>query len=109
MLDILGEVVEQDVAQSPAQHDAEHRPGDEIIQQDRRQRALAAGGEAAGVTPADQYADDIGERIPADGEGADGDQHGIDGGEGQDIEHRAVIGAARDSGKAQCLASRGWQ
>ncbi len=54
MLEILGEVVEQDVAEPSAEHDAEHGPDDEIVEQVRRQRALAAGGEAAGVAPADQ-------------------------------------------------------
>ena len=38
----------------------------------------------ARIEPAEQNADDIGERVPADRERPDRDQHGIEGGERQD-------------------------
>ena len=72
-----------------------------------RRRAGPSGAvcERRAVAPAEQDADDIGQRVPADGERADLDQHRIDGGEGQQIQHRAgEVGAACDSGKALSLS-----
>jgi hypothetical protein len=86
------EVVEQDVADAAAENDAEGDPHDEVVDVGERRAAEVSPqrrvrGEPAGVVPAAQEPDHVRERVPADREGADGDCHGVDGGEGQGEEH----------------------
>ena len=80
-----GQIVEEDVADATAKNDAERSIDDEVVDIDGlHRRACRApqrrrGNQALGVPPSEQDADDIGERVPADGERADRDQHRIDG------------------------------
>ena len=82
-------VVEQHVADAAAEDDAERHPDDEVVEVDdghRRRPAPVAlvADQGAGVEPAEQDAENIGERVPADRERADRDQHRIDDGKWQD-------------------------
>ena len=93
--DVVRQVVEEDVADAAAGDDAERRPHHEIVEVDRRQRRAAGphrrvGDQPLGVPPGEEDAGDVGERVPADRERADGDQHRIDGGEGQRQQASAI-------------------
>src|SRR5438067_6009841 len=99
MAEIIGSIVEDDIADAAAQHDAQDRPADEIVEHGGRQRAQLLGRECARVAPAEEDAEDIGERIPADGKRSDLDQHRIDHRKGNGEEHGAVIGGHAAGGK----------
>ena len=84
---VLGEarqVVDEHVADAAADDDAERAPDDEVVDVRRLHRSPGRspepriGDQALGVPPAEEDADDIGERVPADGKRADLDQHRID-------------------------------
>ncbi|MEY9629200.1 hypothetical protein ABIA27_004235 [Sinorhizobium fredii] len=83
------EVVEEDVAEASAEHDAAGRPKQEVIElrQTEWGRIVAPErrilGYAPGVEPAEQDAGDIGETIPVYGERSDREDHRIDFGEGE--------------------------
>ena len=88
MREEVGGVVEQHVAEPATEDDAERHPQDEVVEVDDGQRRFAApqpfrADDGAGIDPAAEDADDIGERVPADRERSDLDQHGIEGREGQ--------------------------
>ena len=93
-LERVGEVeqglVEQDIAEPPAQHDAQHRPDEEIIDLGHRHGRLLAAPEPRGgdqplhVPGGEDQPDDIGHRIPAHREGAELDDHRIDVRKGDD-------------------------
>ncbi len=95
MLDEMRRVVEQHVAGPAAEDDAERHPEHEIVEVGERQRrgpapqALVAD-QRARIEPAEQDADDIGQRIPADLERTDRDQHRIEVGKLQEQE-RALM------------------
>ena len=80
------EIVEQHVADAAAEHDAERHPDDQVVDVERASAAAAAGPESAsrrealGIEPAAEEPDHIGERVPADREGADSDRDRIDDG-----------------------------
>ena len=72
----MRQIVEQHVADAAAEDDAERDPDDEIVEIGDGQRRLAApqrfvADQRAGIEPAEQNADDIGERVPADRERTD--------------------------------------
>ena len=77
------EIVEQHVADAAAEDDAERHPDDQIVDVGRA-RLPEAGpvfgrrGEAPGKPPAADEAGDIGERVPADRQRADGDGDRVD-------------------------------
>ena len=85
----LRQVVEQHIADAAAEHDAERHPEDEIVVVGDRERRRSAPqpfarDDRAGIEPAEQDAEDIGERVPADGKRPDRDQHRMESGEGDD-------------------------
>ena len=72
----MRQVVEQHVADAAAEDDAERHPEHEIVEVGDRQRRRPApqplvADERARIEPAEQDADDIGERVPADRERPD--------------------------------------
>ncbi len=90
-------LVEEDVAEAPAEDDAEDHPGEQVVGLLRRERRLAAperraAGEEDDVAPAEEKAGDVGERIPADGEldaeELDRKERRVDVREGNDMRHR---------------------
>ncbi len=95
-----GEIVEQHVADAPAEDDADGAPDDEIVdvgglhRRPGRPPDRLVADQRLGVPPAEEDADDIGQRIPADGERPDLDQHRVDGGKGM---ANSVILASRPS------------
>ena len=89
-------LVEQHVAQPAAQDDAQRRPQQEVVDLDRREQLGRLLADAAHDLPADDEARDIGQRIPADGEGPELDQHRVDLGIGdQESVHWARVIAGR--------------
>ena len=95
MRDEVLRVVEQHVADAAAEDDAERDPHDEVVEVERPSSAPGRPSSRslrmmrARIEPAEQDAGDIGERVPADRERADGDQHRIEGGKWQEEErHR---------------------
>ena len=79
----MRKVVEQNVADASAENDAKCHPKDEIVEVGHRHGRFAApqfagADEDAGVTPAEQNAEDVGEGVPADGERAEMHQDGIE-------------------------------
>ena len=77
-------LVEQHIAQPAAQDDAERRPQQEVVDLVRRQDLGRLLADPAHDLPADDQARDIGQRIPADGERPELDQHRVDVGIGQE-------------------------
>ncbi|MNQ99905.1 hypothetical protein D3C85_1156580 [compost metagenome] len=91
-------LVEEGVAETPAQDDAERDPQHQVVQLRSRHRRLAGRpqplrlGQARGVPPAQHDPGDIGQGVPADGQGAEMDQNRVEFGEG----HRASVSAVWD-------------
>ncbi len=94
--EIMGQIVEQHIAEPAAQHHPEGGPEQEIVELLRRDRRaarfpqFAAPHEALGIGDGKQQAEDIGERVPADGERADREGDGVDLGKGKSIERRHI-------------------
>ncbi len=80
-------LIEKHVAEPSPDHHAERGPGEEVIDLERRGDGRLGRGEPAQQAPADEEAEDIGERIPADGEGAETHHHRIEAREEEDGEH----------------------
>src|SRR5579885_3407053 len=75
---VVVEIVEEDIAGAAAEHDAERRPYEEIVDvlNPRHLRRLLGHGQA--VAPADDETGDIGKRIPTDGERTKRYDNGVD-------------------------------
>ena len=102
--------VEQDVADPPAEHDAERDVDQKVVELLRRHRPAGALHQPAQILPAEHQAEDVGERIPADRERPELDQDRIDRREGDGEKgHRArswpgmasLIGPGRAPRKAR--------
>src|SRR5215475_8386513 len=92
----IARIVEHYVADPSAQDDAERHPQHEVVvvvdgQWRRTGPQLLAPDDRARIEPAQEDADDIGKRIPANGEGPEADEHRVDGGKRDDVKrHRAI-------------------
>ncbi len=102
VLDVAGEVVEEDVAEPATEHDAGGRPNEEIVEILRLQRRGAGcpkawrREKALPVLPGEENADDIADAVPVDRERSDPHEHRIDLREGQDRErHEKCFGQDR--------------
>src|SRR5262249_55939630 len=89
MFDEVGEIVNEHVTDTATQDDADCHPQHEIIEVVHRHGCLATpqfcrAEEEPRITPADEDAEDIGEGVPADGEGPELDQHRVEGRIGDD-------------------------
>src|ERR1700704_3256648 len=81
---VLGEIariVDQHIADASAEDDAERHPEDEVVvvgdgEWRRPTPERIAADDRARIEPAQKDTDDIGERIPADGDRPEADQHG---------------------------------
>ena len=82
--EVEARLVEQHVAQPAAQDDAQRRPQQEVVDLGRRHHLGRLLAQPADDLPADDQARDIGQRIPADGERPELDQHRVDLGIGDD-------------------------
>src|SRR5262249_41390379 len=72
-----------------------------------RRPELPAPDDRARIEPAQEYADDVGERIPADGDRPEADEHGVDRREGKGIKrHRATRATPGDAGSEPAKSSR---
>ena len=96
----IRQIVKQHIAGAAAQDDAERHPQHEVVEVGERQRRLAApqpvgAHDGARIDPADQDAENISERIPADGERAEMHQHRIDMGVGNDEKGHCGFPACR--------------
>src|SRR4249920_3195703 len=79
----MRKVVEENVADASAENDAKCHPKDEIVEVGHRQGRFAApqfagADENAGVPPAEQNADDVGDGVPVDSERAEMHQDGVE-------------------------------
>ena len=72
-------LVEADIAEAAAEDDAECGPGEEIIDLFGRGGDGGLGGQAADQPPAEQQADDVGERVIMDEQEPDMEAAGEDG------------------------------
>src|SRR5438034_6815783 len=90
----IARIVKQHVADAPAQDNAERHPQHEIViiadgHGYRRGPELLTPDDRARIEPAQEYADDVGERIPADGDRPEANEHRVDCGEGKGVKrHR---------------------
>src|SRR3546814_12221312 len=84
-----GQVLEQDEAGPAAGDDADGGVQHEVVDRLRREEHGPAARQPQAVAPADHDPGDVGQRIPADGERADGDRHRVDGGKGDCGPHAA--------------------
>src|SRR6185437_9067025 len=80
MREIEIRLVEEDVAEPAAEHDADRRPGEEIVDIEGFGRDRRPPREAQAPAPAEDEPGDIGERLPADREGPQMHQHRVDDG-----------------------------
>ena len=64
-------LVEEDISQPAAEQDAERGVEDHVVGVAAGHRCAGLGEQLEQIPPADQYARDIGERIPADGKKAE--------------------------------------
>jgi len=76
-------IVEQHIADTTAEDDAERHPQNEIVEIDDGQWCRSApvaliADQRARIEPAQQNADDVSQRIPADGNRPDGHQHRVE-------------------------------
>src|SRR5690242_420431 len=71
MIDIVARLVEQDIADTAAEHDPERRPNEEIVDILSRDQMRRSAGQSEAIPPTDQQPDNVGERIPADRKGSD--------------------------------------
>jgi hypothetical protein len=76
--DVEAGLVEQHVAQPAAQDDAQGGPQQEVVDLDRREQLGRLFTDTPHDLPADDEARDVSQRIPADGEGPELDQHRVD-------------------------------
>src|SRR5260221_12636606 len=98
--EIVVRLVEEDVAEPPAEDDTERRPYEEIVDRFRRHETRRALGQHEAPAPADDQPGDIGEGIPADDERAELDQHRIDRriGNGEERHRRGLSPRKRGGG-----------
>ena len=89
IFEIISGVVENHVAEPSAEDHAQRRPDQEIVDGDVIGDSRRTRGQAAHQPPAQQKPADIGQRVPADDERAEADQHRIDNGERNDKGHGA--------------------
>ncbi len=82
--DIIGEIIEEHVADTATKHDAERCPDDEIIERFRCHGRLVVGPQAMAsqellaVPPGEHDADDIAEAVPVHCQRPDAENHRID-------------------------------
>ena len=75
--EIIGKFVKQYIAQAPAQNHADHAPSEEIVEHFFGKHRVARCNAAAAEPDKQHKADNIAERIPADGQGADAEQYRV--------------------------------
>src|SRR3546814_16691604 len=68
MAEVIAEIVEEDIADAPADDDAEHRIEDHIVGVAARHRGAGLRDQPQQIPIADEDAGKIGEGVPADGE-----------------------------------------
>src|SRR4051812_30077255 len=78
VLAVIAEIVEQHIAEPAAEHDPERCPGQKIVEVAPVDQAWRARGDPDAIAPADQQREDVGKRVPANGERADRDRDRID-------------------------------
>ena len=82
--EVEARLVEQDVAQTSAQDDAQRRPQEKVVDLHRRQDLGRLLADTAHHPPTDHEACNIRQGVPADGEGPELDQNRVDLGIGND-------------------------
>src|SRR3546814_609271 len=71
MAEVIAEIVKEDIADAPADDDAEHRIEDHIVGVAARHRGAGLRDQPQQIPIADEDAGKIGEGVPADGEAKD--------------------------------------
>ena len=87
MRQIDARLVEQHVAQPPAEHDAERGPGEEVIGLHRRRHRRRLPHQPPQQPPAEHQPGDVGQRVPADAERPDLHDDRVELREQQDRDH----------------------
>ena len=87
MRGVEGGLVEQNVAEAAAEHDAEGGPSEEIVGLLQRGHGRGEADHAAHDAPADDQGDDVGHCIPADQQRAQMQQHRVEVWEDEDGDH----------------------
>ena len=107
----IGEVivrpVEQHIAKPPADHHAQRRPDHEIVQQARLEAHRLPPGQQQRIAPAADQPDDIGQRVPADDDGAKLQRDRVDGGECQQEQLLTAGSSDRDRRRRDSPAHSG--
>ena len=107
-------IVEQHITDAAAQDDAERDPEHEVVEVGRGHRRHAAPkrlvlDHGAGIEPTQQYAYDIGERVPANGERPEADEHRVEGGKGNDIKRHRRFPARRKGDAGSPTQKSSWR
>src|SRR5207245_5169456 len=105
-------LVEQDEADAAAEDDAQRRPYQEVVDVRLLDQQAGMAREVEAVAPAEDEADDVGQRVPADDEGAELEQHRVDCRERQGEEHRMThwtrAAGYRRGGEEPQATAPGW-
>ena len=91
MGEVVAGLVEQDVADPAAQDDAQRDIEEEVVDGLGRDLPARALHQPPHEPPAEHDAGDVGQRVPADRERADRDEHRVDGREGDREEGQAGL------------------
>src|SRR5262245_61958881 len=110
--DEIRQIVEQHVAGASSKDDAERHPKDEIVEvldlQRRRPGPVSlVAYNGARIEPAEKNSEDVRQRIPADREGSDGNQHGVEIRKRSDRDRHERASFAGSPGRASTIARSG--
>src|SRR3546814_2271155 len=74
MAEVIAEIVEEDIADAPADDDAEHRIEDHVVGVAARHRGAGLRDQLQQIPVTDEDSRSIGKRIPADGQAEDAER-----------------------------------
>src|SRR3546814_3312640 len=74
MAEVMAEIVEEDIADAPADDDAEHRIEDHVVGVAARHRGAGLRDQLQQIPVTDEDSRQIGKRIPADGQAEDAER-----------------------------------
>src|SRR5262249_51650852 len=103
------QIVEQHVAGTSSKDDTERHPKDEIVEVFDLQRRRPAPvsfitDDGARIEPAEKNSENVPQRIPADREGSDGNQHGVEIRKRNDRDRHEWASFAGSPGRASTIA-----
>lgn len=91
VLDVESGPVEQDIAQTPADHDTERYPDDDVVHVDGPHQIWRVPRQPTTVAPTEENSGEVSQGVPPDGKGTDHHQDWIDRGIGYRKGHKLTL------------------